>query len=59
MTNNNTNSDKYKPTAVEEKLIEVLLNPNCLGKSITEICEMAGVSRKSYYVSIKKDGFNN
>ncbi len=33
--------DKYKPTHSEKKLLEVLINPNNIGKSITERCNLA------------------
>ena len=46
-------------TATEEKIVAVLLNPDNLGKSITEICQMVDCSRNTYYDMVKKDGFND
>lgn len=54
-----TRGNDYKPTAAEKRLLEVLINPNNLGKSITHICELANISRRKYYDAIKKDDFNN
>jgi len=49
----------YKPTKAEQKLLEVLLNPNSIGKSVTAMCREAGVSTKVYYTGVKKEGFND
>lgn len=48
---------KYRPTPSEEKLLKVLLDPNNLGKSITEKCKIAGVARNTYYDALKKPKF--
>lgn len=53
MTKDNT----YKPTVAEKRLLEVLLNPENLGKSVTELCNLAEVSRNKYYDAMKKDEF--
>lgn len=52
-----TKSAKYKPTTAEKKLLEVLVNPDFSGKSITEICKEANVSRKKYYDAMSKEPF--
>jgi hypothetical protein len=54
---NKTNGNVYLPTPAEQKLLEVLCNPNSLGKTVTAICIEAGVERKVYYDAIKKEGF--
>ena len=54
---NETNNDEYKPTYAEEKLIEVLSNPEHLGKTITEKCKIADISRDMFYRVMKKPGF--
>lgn len=53
MTKDNT----YKPTVAEKRLLEVLLNPENLGKSVTELCNLAEVSRNKYYDAMKKEDF--
>lgn len=55
--NQHTNRDKYIPTPAEQKLLEVLCNPDSLGKTVTDICSEANVSRDVYYDAIKKEGF--
>lgn len=52
-----TKSDKYKPTAAEKKLLEVLINPEYVGESVTSICKAANVSRKKYYDAMGKEAF--
>ena len=47
----------YKPTPAEEKILEVLLDPANIGKSVTEKCELAGVSRQVYYKAMEKAEF--
>ncbi|MEO1768281.1 phBC6A51 family helix-turn-helix protein [Candidatus Enterococcus ferrettii] len=54
-----TKSDKYRPTAAEKKLLEVLINPEYVGDSITSICKAANVSRKKYYDAMGKEAFVN
>lgn len=41
----------------EEKLLEVMLNPNNVGKSVTELCQAAGISRVWYYKIMEKESF--
>ncbi|MGX4686318.1 phBC6A51 family helix-turn-helix protein [Vagococcus sp. JNUCC 83] len=52
-----TKDNKYKTTPAEKRLLEVLVNPDYLGKSITEICKVAGISRFKYYDAMKKEEF--
>lgn len=49
--------NKYIPTASEEKLLEVLANPEHFGKNVTERCRIAGLSRTVYYDAMQKQGF--
>ena len=51
------NPTAYQPTTAEQKLLEVLLTPECRGKSKTDICQIAGISRQTYYDAFKKPGF--
>jgi len=52
-----TKPNIYKPTTAEKKLLEVLINPEYVGSSVTDICNLAGVSRNKYYDAMAKDGF--
>lgn len=52
-----TKDDKYKPTAAEARLLEVLVNPENVGKNVTEVCNLANISRDKYYKSMKKSDF--
>ncbi|MBW5474245.1 phBC6A51 family helix-turn-helix protein [Enterococcus gallinarum] len=52
-----TENDKYTPTPAEKKLLEVLLNAENVGKSVQELCNLAGVSRNKYYDAMKKQEF--
>lgn len=54
-----TKSNVYQPTNAEIRLLEVLVNPEFVGKTITHICEVAEISRFTYYEAMKKDGFVN
>lgn len=54
-----TEKDKYKPTAAEKRLLEVLVNPEHLGKNVTNVCNLAGVSRNKYYDAMKKKEFQS
>lgn len=54
-----TEKDKYKPTAAEKRLLEVLINPAYLGKSVTELCNLAEISRNKYYDAMKKKDFQS
>lgn len=52
-----TKGDKYKPTAAEKRLLEVLINPDNTGKNVTVLCNLADISRNKYYSAMKKDAF--
>lgn len=54
-----TEKDKYKPTAAEKRLLEVLINPDYLGKNVTELCNLAEISRNKYYDAMKKKDFQS
>ena len=54
-----TKSDEYKPTLAERKLLEVLINPDNVGKNVTELCNLAEVSRNKYYEAMKKTAFRD
>lgn len=51
------NSNKYRPTAAEKKILQVLCNPEHTTKSVTDICEIAGVNRSTYYRAFAKPAF--
>lgn len=59
MTQALTNPDEYKPTHSELKILEVLSDPTHYRKSVTEKCELAGISRETYYQSMRKSDFVN
>lgn len=48
---------EYAPTTAERKLLEVMLNPDNFALSDTKLCQLAGVSRNTFYKSMKKPGF--
>ena len=48
---------EYRPTLAERKLLEVLLNPEFRTATVTDICQCAGISRQTYYKTIKKPEF--
>lgn len=56
---NITGEDDYIPSPSEEKLLQVRLDPENIGKNITDLCQTAGISRQTYYEAIKKQGFVN
>lgn len=49
--------ETYQPTPAERKLLEKLFDPKFMTASISDICKAAGVSRETYYQSVKKPGF--
>lgn len=57
--NSTTNSDGYLPTPAEQRLMETLLNPESVGKSIAEKCQLAEISRETYYKTMKKTEFTS
>lgn len=52
-----TKIDVYEPTAAEKRLLAVMLDPENIGKNITEICQLADISRQAYYKIMKKPEF--
>jgi hypothetical protein len=48
---------KYRPTLAEEKLLEVMLNPEHRLKTVTVICDIAKINRKIFYRAFEKPGF--
>jgi hypothetical protein len=48
---------KYKPTVAQQRLLEVLLNPEHRLKYVTEICAIASCGRKVYYNAFKNQDF--
>lgn len=52
-----TDGDRYSPTPAEERLLEILLNPDNLGKTIVEKCNLAKIARNTYYEIMKKPEF--
>lgn len=53
-----TENDEYSPTPAELRILEVCLNPEHAGVSITERCQLADVSRETWYKSFRKPEFN-
>ncbi len=54
-----TKINKYKPTAKEEAILRVMLNPENISLSITDIALKAPCSRKTYYAAFRKPQFVN
>jgi len=52
-----TKDNIYDLTPAEKRLIEVLINPEHMGKNIKDLCNLANVSRNKYYESMRKDYF--
>ncbi len=44
-------------TAAEQRLLSVLLNPEYIGRPVTERCQAAEISRESYYQIIRRPRF--
>lgn len=51
------NETDYQPNPKEKLLLEVLLNPEYRLKTITAICNKAGVERNIYYRAMEKPKF--
>ena len=54
-----TENDEYSPTPAETRIIEVSLNPEHAGKTITEKCQIAKVSRETWYAVFRKPEFKS
>ena len=52
-----TNDNIYIPTPAEQKLLDVLFNPEHFGKNIRKLCSEAGVVHTVYYDAMKKPEF--
>ena len=52
-----TKSDKYTMTSAGKKLFQVLIDPQYLGKNVDELCQIADVSRDTYYRLMKDERF--
>ena len=48
---------EYEPLDTEKRLLEVLINPENRNKPITEICQLADISRQTYYNIFDKPEF--
>jgi hypothetical protein len=59
LNNNQTKTDQYKLTAAEERLLEVLINPENYGKSITEKCLIADICKDTYYRIMRNQEFTD
>ena len=57
MANKVQNSTDFIPTATQKKLCEALVNPGNRHKTISELCRIAKVDRKTYYNLSKKIEF--
>jgi len=57
LTHNVTEVDDYSPTPAELRILEVSLNPETAGLNITEKCQLANVSRETWYKSFRKPDF--
>jgi hypothetical protein len=55
---NLTKLNEYSPTSAELRLLQVLLDPNFVGKSVVDKCKAANCTTPIYYAAIKKPGFN-
>ena len=57
MDNNVQNSTDFIPTPTQKKLCEALVNPGNRHKTVSEVCRIAKVDRKTYYNLSKKPEF--
>lgn len=56
-TNNVTEVNKYVPSPAALELLEIKLNPDNLGKSVTDVCKIWGHSRTHFYELMGNSGF--
>lgn len=54
---NPINLDNYKPTRKEKALLEALSNPANRNCNVSELCQVAGISREWYYKLMQKPEF--
>ncbi len=52
-----TVSADYMPSKIEQRLLEILLDPASRMKSIAAICRDAKINRDTYYEIFKRQGF--
>lgn len=52
-----TKSNTYKLTPSSRRLLEALINPDNLDKNVTQLCNIADISRNSYYRFMKEQEF--
>jgi len=52
-----TKTNKWSLTPARERLLEMLINPEHLGKNVTELCNLAEISRNSYYKFMNEPEF--
>lgn len=57
MPKSGTKSDIYKPTAAEKRLLEALVNPNSVGLPVQDLCNLANISRNTYYKTMRNSDF--
>ena len=48
---------EYTPTPAEARLLKVMSNSENYGKTVTDICKLADISRVTYYELLKKQEF--
>jgi len=54
---NGQNLTKWRPTKAQERLLEIVLDPSNRMKSVKEICDLADVSRQTYYDAYRDENF--
>ena len=57
MAEQQTKTNEYELSTAGKKLLEALADPENRNKSITDLCQVAGVSRDTYYKAFKKPEF--
>ena len=57
LTNKLVEVNEYKPTPAELRLLEVMINPEFAGKTVTDKCKAAECTTPVYYAALKKPGF--
>lgn len=50
--------EEYKLVGCEERILEVLLDPECINMTVTDRCKVIGISRNTYYTHMNKPAFN-
>jgi hypothetical protein len=54
---NNNSEQEYIPTPNEMRILEVMIDPSHLDKTVIEKCEILGISRTTYYWHMNKPEF--